>query len=110
MAVVEVDPDALALAAARTAAAAGALLAVAGPAGDPSAATGDVTLGAAVGELGRTWAPAHRALLADLDALAAALREASGLFDGAESRTVHALAAVLVPRTADVGPRHARAV
>lgn len=106
---VEVDTDALALAAARTAGVAGALLGVAGPRGDASAAAGDATLAAAVAELHATWAPAHRSLTSDLDALAAALRTAATLLDGAESATAGALAGVLVP-SATASPLRARAV
>ncbi|OLT53267.1 hypothetical protein BJF88_12480 [Cellulosimicrobium sp. CUA-896] len=106
---VDVDTEALALAAARTAGAAGSLLGVAGPQGDPSGATGDAALGAAVAGLHATWAPAHRALLADLDALAAALRGAAAVLDGAESATAGRLAELLVPGTA-AGPLRSRAV
>lgn len=97
----EVDTDALALAGALTAGAAGALLAVDGPgAGDPAAgasATGDAVLADAVAALVAAWGPARRLLLTELDQLASALRAAAALLDDAETGSARDLAAVLVP-------------
>lgn len=110
MAHVEVDTDALTLAAALTAGAAGALLAVGGPeiadrAVDPVAA-GDTVLADAVAGLLGAWGPARRLLLTELDQLAGALREAAALLDGAETGAARSLAEILVPSGAvrAVGP------
>ncbi|WP_435737406.1 hypothetical protein V5D56_02080 [Cellulosimicrobium sp. PMB13] len=95
------DTETLALAAALTAGAAGALLAVGGPevadgAADATVA-GDPALAGAVAGLLTAWGPARRLLLTELDQLAAALRETAALLDGAEAGTARRLAEILVP-------------
>lgn len=100
----EVDTGTLALAGALTAGAAGALLAVGGPeaSGPAVEAAGDAALADAIAALLAAWGPARRLLLTELDQLAAALREAAALLDGAETGAARDVSAVLVPSGAVV--------